>query len=102
MSKSQHKIVLTDELWMLINERAVLEETTASGLCDYVIQHYLSLAPEERPQIQLRQVHENGGMRSLYIDKASWAKLRVLKVQERRPISAIIEQQMRLYLGLAI
>ena len=102
MLKRQHKVMLSNELWIVINERAALEERSASGLCNYVIQHYVDLAPPDRPAILLRQVKPEAALRSLYIDKVNWAKLRALKVEQRRPISAIIEQQMRLYLGLDV
>lgn len=39
-------------------------------------------------------------VRSVYISQTVWADAKGCKVRENRPIGAILEQQLRIYLGL--
>ena len=96
--RSEHKVVLPDEVWSETLVQAVLEQKTASKICEYVLRHYLALPDEERPPIQVTAA--SGRPRSVYIEREVWLELITRKVRERRPISAILEQQLRAYLGL--
>ncbi len=95
---SEHKVVLSDEVWGETLVQAMLEETTASAVCEYVLRHYADLAPEERPPILITTAA--GRQRSVYLGQGVWIALLSRRVHERRPISAILEQQLRAYLGL--
>ena len=96
--RSEHKVVLPDEVWGETLVQAALEQKTASEICQYVLSHYISLPPEARPPAQLTA--GSGQQRSVYIEQSVWIELIPLKVKEHRPISAILEQQLRAYLGL--
>ena len=96
--RSEHKVVLPDEVWSETLVQAVLEQKTASEICEYVLRHYLALPDEERSPIQVTAA--SGRPRSVYIEREVWLELITRKVRERRPISAILEQQLRAYLGL--
>jgi hypothetical protein len=101
MSESQrteHKVVLPDEVWSETLIQATLEQKTASEICEYVLRHYINLAAEEKPPILLKS--GSGRQRSVYLEQQTWIGLISCKVNERRPISAILEQQLRAYLGL--
>ena len=43
----QHSVKLSDEAWAAALERAELERTTASEICERLLEHYLAL--EEKP-----------------------------------------------------
>ena len=43
--RSEHKVVLPDEVWSETLIQATLEQTTASAVCEYVLRHYVDLAP---------------------------------------------------------
>jgi hypothetical protein len=96
--RSEHKVVLPDEVWSETLIQATLEQKTASAICEYVLRHYVNLPAEERPPIRLTT--GSGRQRSIYIEQPVWIELITLKVKERRPISAILEQQLRAYLGM--
>ena len=100
INRTQHKLVLSNEVWARTRERSILESKTASDICEYVLRHYLKLSDADRPPIVLTQTSESGQPRTVYIDKIIWAEAMGLKVVEKRPISAILEQQLRAYLGL--
>lgn len=96
--RSEHKVVLPDDVWSETLIQATLEQKTASEICEYVLRHYVSLPAGERPPIRLTA--GSGRQRSVYLDKQVWIELISCKVKERRPISAILEQQLRAYLGM--
>jgi len=98
--RSEHKVVLPDEVWSETLIQAILEQTTASAVCEYVMRHYVDLAPGERPPILI--TGGSGRQRSVYLEQQIWIELINCKVRERRPISAILEQQLRAYLGLEL
>lgn len=98
--KTPHKLVLSDEVWARTGERAVLEDKSASDICEFVLRHYLELTDNQKPPVLLRQAPPSGQPRTVYLEKATWAEAVGRKVIERRPISAILEQQLRAYLGL--
>jgi hypothetical protein len=98
--RSEHKVVLPDEVWSETLIQATLEQTTASAICEYVLNHYTNLAPEDRPPILI--TGGSGRQRSVYLGQEVWIELITCKVRERRPISAILEQQLRAYLGLEL
>lgn len=100
--KGQHKIVLSDEVWAAAAERAVLEEKSLSEICEYVLIHYLDLPDERKPEPALASAPENGRPRTVYLSKGTWSQALGRKVLEGRPVSAILEQQLRAYLGLEI
>jgi hypothetical protein len=97
MSK-QRKVQLTDEVWATAQERAVLEGKSASDLCEYVLRHYLDMGQKPPPQISA--IPGEARIRSVYISQLTWAEAKGCKVREHRPIGAILEQQLRAYLGL--
>jgi hypothetical protein len=97
MSK-QRKVQLTDEVWATTQERAILENKSASEICEYVLAYYLSLT--EKPPIQITEIVEGAKARSVYISQITWADAKGCKVRENRPIGAILEQQLRAYLGM--
>jgi hypothetical protein len=98
--RSEHKVVLPDEVWSETLIQATLEQKTASEICEYVLRHYVSLTAEEKPSMVLTA--GSGRQRSVYLDQQIWIELITCKVRERRPISAILEQQLRSYLGLPV
>jgi hypothetical protein len=98
--RSEHKVVLPDEVWSETLIQATLEQTTASAVCEYVLRHYVTLSPEERPPVLITS--GSGRQRSVYLEQEVWIALISCKVRERRPISAILEQQLRAYLGLEL
>jgi hypothetical protein len=100
MSKlPEHKLKLSDEVWQETMVRAVMEEKSASEICAHVLRHYVSL--EDKPPILIRSVPE-GNLHSVFVDKMTWAELMRCRVIEKRPVSAILEQQLRVYLGLPL
>jgi hypothetical protein len=98
--RSEHKVMLPDEVWSETLIQATLEQKTGSEICEYVLRHYVNLTAEEKPPILLTA--GSGRQRSVYLDQQIWIELITCKVKERRPISAILEQQLRAYLGLPI
>jgi hypothetical protein len=98
--RSEHKVVLPDEVWSETLIQATLEQTTASAVCEYVLRHYVTLSTEERPPVLITS--GSGRQRSVYLEQEIWIALISCKVRERRPISAILEQQLRAYLGLKL
>ncbi|MBK9054455.1 MAG: hypothetical protein IPL78_27160 [Chloroflexi bacterium] len=96
--RSEHKVVLPDEVWSETLIQARLEQKTASEICEYVLRYYTQLSVEERPAILFPRA--SGQQRSIYIEQQVWLDLITCKIKERRPISAILEQQLRAYLGL--
>lgn len=96
--RSEHKVVLPDEVWSETLIQGALEQKTASEICEYVLRHYVGLSAAEKPSILLTT--GSGRQRSVYLDQQIWIELITCKVRERRPISAILEQQLRAYLGI--
>jgi hypothetical protein len=95
----EHKLKLSDEVWQETMVRAVMEEKSASEICAYVLRHYVAL--EEKPPVYVYTVPE-GRLHSVFLEKITWGELMRLRVIEKRPASAILEQQMRAYLGLSL
>jgi hypothetical protein len=102
METSEHKLSVSEEAWQETVVRAVLEEKSASEICAHVLQHYVELDAEERPPIRIRTGAPAGRLHSVFLDKLTWAKLMGCRVAERRPISAILEQQLQAYLGMEL
>jgi hypothetical protein len=97
---NQRKAMLTDMVWAALLEQSALEDTSASALCEYVLRHYLNLPDDEKPPILIASVAQTAVQRTIYIKKPLWATAKGRKVMERRSISAILEQQLRAYMGL--
>lgn len=95
----QRKAYLSDAVWANVRERAALEEMSATSLCAYVLEHYLGL-PEEQRSTEITQVPLPARPRTLYLDKAVWVASVRCSVREGRSVSAILEQQLRKYLGM--
>lgn len=102
METSEHKLAVSEETWQETVVRAVLEEKSASAICAHVLQHYVEMDEEERPPIRIRTGAQEGRLHSVFVDKLTWAKLMGCRVAEKRPISAILEQQLRAYLGMEL
>ena len=98
--RSEHKGVLPAEVWSETLIFFFFKQKTAYEICEYVLRHYVNLAAEEKPPIVLTA--GSGRQRSVYLEQQIWIELISCKVRERRPISAILEQQLRAYLGLPI
>jgi hypothetical protein len=98
--RSEHKVVLPDDVWSETLIQATLEKKTASDICEHVLRHYGDLPEAEKPPILLTA--GSGRQRSVYINQQTWIELIACKVRERRPISAILEQQLRAYLGMQL
>jgi hypothetical protein len=94
----QRSVKLPDEVWAATLERAELEDTTASEICERLLKHYLALA--DKPSIVALPATSPTRKRSVYISRPTWAAAKALKVREHRSISAILEQLLRGYLGL--
>ena len=94
----QHSVKLSDEAWAATLERAELESTTASEICERLLKHYLAL--EEKPLRYALLPDVVTRKRSVHITRPTWAAARAQKVYEQRSISAILEQLLRGYLGL--
>lgn len=100
MSKlPEHKLKLSEEVWRETMIRAALEEKSASEICAHVLRHYVGF--ENKPPIHIRRAPE-GSLHSVFLEKTTWAELMGCRVTERRPISAILEQQLRAYLSLPL
>ena len=100
MTRSQHKVMLPDDVWRETMIRAALENKSASDICEQVLRHYADSSETDRPPIRVRSA--SGRQRSVYIDRSVWAQLSGLKVTERRSISAILEQQLCLYMEMEL
>jgi hypothetical protein len=98
MYRTERKVLLTDEVWRETMIQAALEDKSASDICEHVLNHYVSLP--QKPRIRI--THVDGRQHSVYLDKALWVECVALKVEDGRSISAILEQQLRLYLGLEL
>lgn len=94
----QHSVKLSDEVWAATLERAELERTTASEICERLLKHYLAL--EEKPPQYVLPSNVTTRKRSVYVTRPIWAAAKAQKVQEQRSISAILEQLLRGYLGM--
>jgi hypothetical protein len=81
----QHSVKITDEAWAATLERAELESTTASEICERLLKHYLAL--EEKPPRYLPPPAVARRKRSVYVTRPVWAAAKAQKVQERRSIS---------------
>jgi hypothetical protein len=100
MSKlPEHKLKLSDEVWQETMVRAVMEEKSASEICAHVLRHYVAL--EDKPPVHVRSVPE-GSLHSVFLEKTTWAELMRCRIIEKRAVSAILEQQLRAYLGLSL
>jgi hypothetical protein len=100
MSKlPEHKLKLSDEVWQETMVRAVMEEKSASEICAHVLRHYVDL--QKKPPVYIHNVPE-GSLHSVFLEKTIWAELMRCRVTEKRPISAILEQQLRVYLGISL
>ena len=93
----QRAVLLSDEVWAATQERAVLEGTTASDICERVLSHYLRL--EEKPPRHDLPADVATRQRSIHVRTTTWAAAKAQKVRESRPVSAILEQLLRAYLG---
>jgi hypothetical protein len=100
MYRTQRKVVLPDDVWRETMIQATLEDKSASDICEHVLRHYVDTPETDRPPIHTRST--SGRQRSVYIDKSVWVQLSGLKVTEQRPISAILEQQLRAYMGMEL
>jgi hypothetical protein len=98
MYRTQRKVMLPAEVWRETMIQAALEDKSASDICEYVLRHYVEIPDSDRPPIMIRSA--SGRQRSIYIDKSVWVELSGLKVTEQRSISAILEQQLRAYMGM--
>jgi hypothetical protein len=94
---AQHAVLLSDEVWAATQERAVLEGTTASDICERVLSHYLAL--EEKPPRYDLPANVATRQRSIHVRTTTWAVAKAQKVREGRPVSVILEQLLRAYLG---
>lgn len=99
---SEHKLILSDEVWEETVVRAAMEETTATAICEHVLQHYVEMGDDIRPPVYIHSGAPNGRLHSVYLDKLTWAELQRRRVIEKRPVSAILEQQLRAYLGMEL
>ena len=102
METSEHKLTVSEEVWQETMVGAVLEEKSASEICAHVLRHYVELDEEERPPVRIRRGAPDGRLHSVFVDKLTWANLMGCRVAEKRPISAILEQQLRAYLGMEL
>lgn len=93
----QHTVLLSDDVWAATQERAVLEGTTASDICERVLGHYLAL--EKKPPHYNLPAGIATRQRSIHVRTTTWAAAKAQKVREGRPVSAILEQLLRAYLG---
>lgn len=100
MYRTQRKVMLPDKIWRETMIQAALEDKSASDICEHVLRHYIDTPEADRPPIRTRNA--SGRQRSVYIDKSVWVELSGLKVTEQRSISAILEQQLRAYMGLEL
>lgn len=91
--------MLSDEAWASISEQAALESKSAAALCVYLLAAYVGL--EEKPVYELPPRMAKR-VRTLMAPVWLWARLRALKIQQRRSISDILEQLIRAYTGLTL
>jgi hypothetical protein len=95
----KRSVLLSDGAWASISERAALESKSAAALCVYLLEAYVDL--EEKPVYELPPGVAKR-VRTLMAPVWLWARLRALKIQQRRSISDILEQLIRAYTGLAL
>lgn len=100
MYRTQRKVMLSDDVWRETMIQASLEDKSASDICEHVLRHYVDTSETDRPPISIKRA--SGRQRSVYIDKSVWVQLSGLKVTEQRSISAILEQQLRAYMGMEL
>ena len=102
--KKQHKLALSDQAWAGAQQRAAIEGfSSTSDLCEYLLHHYLSLAEEGQELVKYTIPEEvERKYRSVYLSTLIWAGLKARKVIEGRPVSEILEQTIRAYLGLPL
>lgn len=93
----QHAVVLSGEVWAATQERAVLERTTASEICERLLSHYLSL--DEKPPHGELPADIQTKQRSIHARPTTWATAKAQKVLVGRPVSEILEQLLRAYQG---
>jgi hypothetical protein len=92
--------MLSDDVWRETMIQAAFEDKSASDICEHVLRHYVDTPETDRPPFNIKSA--SGPQRSVYIDKSVWVQLSGLKVTERRSISAILEQQLRAYMGMEL
>lgn len=94
--KKQRNITISDETWATLLERAVLEETTASQICEMLLTAYLKDEIRYRPAAH----RDSPRLRSIYTSNELWAAARKQRVFDRRSISETLEGLLGHYLGL--
>ena len=93
--KKQRNITITDMTWAALQERAVLEETTASQICEQLLISYLN------NQLEVHEIIERDTprLRTIYTTNVLWAAARKQRVLDHRSISKTLEGLLLQFLG---
>jgi len=91
--------LISDDAWAALKEASTIEDKSASELCEFLLSHYLGL--EERIRYTLPAGLKTKP-RSLYMPDTTWGAAKAIAVKQGRPVSAILEQLIRGYLGLEL
>lgn len=86
-TKKQRNITITDATWAALQARAVMEETTASQICEELLLGYLENHLPYRPLPQ----RQHPRLRTIYTTNYLWAEARKQRVFDRRSISETLE-----------
>ncbi len=97
--RKQRSVRISVEAWAALQERTALEGKSASALCDFLLRHYLAL--EAKPVYELPPDLEKR-TRVIYTSNPTWGAVKRTAVLQRRSASALLEQLLRGYLGLAL
>ncbi len=93
--RRHHTVTLTDQVWDAVSRQAIEEGRSVSDVAEYVVQDYLR--QETRLVYQVPQglpVSKH----TVRISDDVWKHLLLLKLDQDRDVSTILEQQLRLYL----
>lgn len=99
-----HTLYLSNAVWGELKRRAVMDESTASKIADYVLQAFLKYTPavklpQRRPRAKdARKLNR----RNLHLRKDTWEGIVKISQEEKYSISVLSEYLLRKYLGLDV
>jgi len=91
--------LISNDAWAALKEASTIEGKSASELCEFLLAHYLALP--RRTRYNLPSALKTKA-RSLYVSDPTWGAAKAEAVKQSRPVSAILEQLVRAYLGLEL
>jgi len=93
--------ILTREVCGSLDEQAVLEGKPANIIVAELISNYLD---QEDKKIYSVPAYDSETVKSrfLMIDDQLWSRFKVLKTTQGRPLGRILEQLLRIYVGMEV